>query len=72
MCKHEFVRIIEVGSAQTTHDRERDGEWSHSSDFGYYTGIVLVDCWDCGLKGKYGKRRPKWLVERLQEFLDTK
>ncbi len=64
VCKHKNIVIIEHGTAYTNHVRE-DGEWSHQSTLGDYTGIIEVECLDCGLSAQYGKRRPKWLVDAL-------
>jgi len=69
MCKHENVTIDELGSAVTSHTRELDGEWSHNNDFGDYTGEIYIYCHQCGLRKTYRKKYPKWLENRMKEFL---
>lgn len=68
-CKHDCVGITEFGTSATTHYRDDDGSWSHDSDFGDYTGVIEVECPDCGYKRRFGQRRPKW-VEKLMAELD--
>ena len=66
-CKHEYIEIIEYGCMNTSHIRE-GGLWSHDSAPAEYTGIVCVICHDCGLRRRYGKRRPKWLRSLISEW----
>ncbi len=71
MCKHKTVTINELGVSYTQHCREKDGEWTHYSDYDHYTGKIEVNCPDCGLEKTYGlKNRPKWLTRYIKEFVD--
>jgi hypothetical protein len=68
-CRHERIAIIETGTWITAHYRdakEPDGWWHNNEPGGYYTMVDVV-CKDCGLDGRYSKRKaPKW----LQRFID--
>lgn len=69
-CKHEFINITEFGTSWTHHELE-EGEWSHHSDIGSYTGTIDVHCYDCGLEKTYhSSNRPKWLVKLLESMKD--
>lgn len=67
-CTHPKIRIIEEGTAYTTHHRDMDGSWVHDSDTGAYTGIVEVYCPHCGLHRRYGARKPRWLQRHIDEY----
>lgn len=73
-CKHDQrVTLIEYGTATTTHDLEH-GKVMHNSDYGDYTGVIEVECRDCGFRRVYNRRRraslPKW-VQSLYDYLTT-
>jgi hypothetical protein len=66
-CKHPRIRIVEFGTATTSHVRYPDG-WRHSSDFGDYDGTILAECYDCGMNRTYRRNtRPKWLEALMVE-----
>ena len=69
-CKHLGKLVIEeAGTGHTSHVRDEDGTWSHNSDFDDYTGFVWARCFDCGLRRRYNKNRPKWLKVAIKKAL---
>lgn len=68
MCNHQDITIIERGDWSTSHTRNGGG-WSHNNEPGDYLDMLEIHCEDCGLKGKYSRRRaPKWLEAILLEL----
>jgi hypothetical protein len=67
-CEHRDIVIIEYGTLNTAHARNVDGTWEHESKPGGYTGKVWVKCRVCGLDREYKRKKPKWLLEMLEEI----
>ena len=71
-CKHEKAIITEYGTSQTYHMRMSNGEWDHNSEFGEYTGVINVECSDCGLDKTYARNKyPKWLQLFLADIFEA-
>jgi len=59
------MRISEEGKTVTEHTLE-DGMWSHNDEFDGLTGIIFIECFNCGFKKTYSKNRiPKWVKSKL-------
>lgn len=68
-CKHPRIIINEMGTSFTNHSRSTNGEWSHFSSVGDYTGILQVYCPDCNIRRTVNKdKAPRWLKIYLSEF----
>lgn len=71
-CDHVHISITEMATATTWHYYE-NGTWMHDSDYGEYTGALVVHCNDCGMEKYYSPSQvPQWLQHRLQEALKHK
>jgi len=67
-CKHERIQIIETGTVLTTHRRNADCSWHHDTEPGDYHVMIEVYCPDCYLNRSYGTKKPKWLIQLLDEM----
>jgi len=72
-CKHnKKVSILEHGTAFCHHDLDC-GKWDHHSEVGSLTGVIEVQCFECGYKKRFTNRRywPQWLLTHIEEFINT-
>lgn len=68
-CRHGQLSIVETGTWETAHYREKDGTWWHNNEPGDYFEKVLVKCRGCGFEREYNRHRvPKWLRTALDEL----
>lgn len=69
-CKHERISIKERADWITSHDREKNGEWSSHNDIGgSYADVVSVNCHDCKKTWRYSRMNaPQWLNVYLDEI----
>ena len=66
-CKHQNCTVNEEISYWIAYHIENGRKDEGFSPMGYPMGNVEVICNDCGMEKYYGKKKPKWLKNILEQ-----